>query len=141
MRPTIRPFLDNDAHEVAPLLTQLGYPQQENVVIENVKLMRTRQGEVFVALIDDVIVGCLAATYDVRLAEGPRGEIVSLVVAEHRRGQGVGKQLVASAEQWLKNLSSKIIMRTNTRRAVAHEFYNRLGYLSKKTQTVFEKKL
>ena len=69
-------------------------------------------------------------------------EIRGLVVSESYRGSGIGRQLVAAAEQWAhKKHCSRIRVRTNIVRIDAHAFYKKLGFVSKKTQHVFDKSL
>jgi len=50
-------------------------------------------------------------------------EIVSLVVSESARGQGIGKALVLAAESWANTRVNKIRVRANSTREEAHDFY------------------
>ena len=95
--------------------------------------------EVFVAKIHDRVVGCVGAIIDVRLATGISGEIVSLVVSEPHRGNGIGRGLVEVAESWLTQRVVKIRVRANSIRSEAHAFYLKMGYQESKTQKIFEK--
>ena len=74
-----------------------------------------------------------------RLAEGIKGEIVSLVVDDSKRGTGVGQGLVATAEHWLAKHTNEIRIRANAKRKLAHHFYEKLGYLRSKNQLVLIK--
>ncbi len=127
--------------ELKSLLEQLGYELTVRNIADNIREIRARGGEVFVAVVNGRITGCVAAIIDVRLAEGIVGEIVSLVVAESARGQGIGKGLVNHAEQWLAQSVSTVRVRANVVREAAHKFYESGGYQLVKTQKLFKKTL
>jgi GNAT superfamily N-acetyltransferase len=130
-----------DCFKLKPLIHQLGYDIDANDIEANITEIRERQGEVFVAKIDDELIGCVNAIIDVRLAAGTTGEIVTLVVLEEYRGMGVGKTLVATAEAWLAERVTTIRVRTNSIRTAAHQFYLGAGYQELKTQKIFKKNL
>ncbi|MCB0032548.1 MAG: GNAT family N-acetyltransferase, partial [Anaerolineales bacterium] len=90
---TYRNVAGDEYPELQGLLAQLGYDLAVSTIAENVQEIRARGGEVFVAERNGRLVGCVAAIIDVRLGGGICGEIVSLVVAESERGQGVGRAL------------------------------------------------
>lgn len=136
-----RPASSADYLELKRLLEQLGYELTVGTIAENIREIRTRRGEVFVVEENGRIIGCVAAIIDVRLAEGIVGEIVSLVVAESARGQGIGKGLVHHAEQWLAQSVSTVRVRANAVREAAHKFYESRGYQLTKTQKLFKKTL
>ena len=129
----------SECYKLKPLIQQLGYDVEVNDITANISEIRERQGEVFVAKIDDEVIGCINAIIDVRLAAGTTGEIVTLVVLEQYRGMGVGKALVATVEAWLKERVSSIRVRTNAIRDKAHQFYLSAGYEELKTQKIFKK--
>ncbi len=120
-------------------MAQLGYEHSEESLAKNISAVRGSGGEVFVAELSGRVCGCVSAIIDVRLAAGTNGEIVSLVVDEASRGRGVGKGLVSTAENWLKDHTNVIRIRANVIREQAHEFYKNLGYSLSKTQVVFSK--
>jgi len=126
---------------VVELMRQLGYEHSTDNISGNIKALRGNGSDVFVVEIDDVICGCISAIIDIRLAEGVKGEIVSLVVSENSRGKGLGKGLVAYAENWLSNHVKEIRIRANSLRIEAHQFYKDLGYTATKQQLVLIKKL
>ena len=102
-----------DAHALAVLSSQLGYPVSSSVLTEQ--------------------------RY---LEASTRCELLGLVVdLEHRR-RGVGQQLVAAMERWaLGRGLTEISVRSNVVRAESHPFYERLGYQRTKTQHVYRKPL
>jgi GNAT superfamily N-acetyltransferase len=124
-----------------PLLQQLGYQLDSEEIRQHISEIRERGGDVFVASDGDEFIGCVSAIIDVRLAAGKNGEIVSLVVLDRYRGQGIGKALVAVAESYLANHVSTVRVRANTMRTEAHKFYTRAGYHELKSQKIFSKKL
>jgi GNAT superfamily N-acetyltransferase len=72
----------------------------------------------------------------------PRVDVTGLVVDDAHRGTGVGRMLMARAEQWALDRGCHLVhLRTNVKRAGAHAFYERLGYRHTKTQKTFVKYL
>ncbi|MFG6178186.1 GNAT family N-acetyltransferase [Halomonas sp. THAF12] len=130
-----------DAEALAGLMGQLGYEHGPDGVRDNLAAMVERGDAVIVAEDERGIVGCVSAILDVRLAEGRCGEVVSLVVAESSRGQGLGAQLVAAAEAWLRPRTDRVRVRANVTREAAHAFYGRQGYRLDKRQCLLTKSL
>lgn len=149
MAVTYRVFEAGDEYALVELMEELGYEISVDSVIDRVGKIRRNSGEVIVA--EGVVgvseseqgglLGCINAIIDVRLAEGVCGEVVSLVVAEHSRGAGVGKGLTLAAESWLRLRCDRIRVRANALRERAHSFYRSLGYEEIKTQKIFIKHL
>ena len=119
----------------------LGYEHSSDSINQNIIAVRKAGGEVFVAELSGEVCGCVSAILDIRLAEGIKGEIVSLVVNKKSRGTGIGKGLVNEAEKWLSDKAPQIRVRANTIRKSAHEFYKLMGYSFLKSQTVLRKSL
>lgn len=136
-----RPYDNGDAPTLVALMEQLGYAHSEVSVNENTQAIRERGGDVFVATEKGQVLGCVAVIIDVRLAEGVRGEIVSLVVSDAARGMGVGGVLVSHCESWLMKRSLNVTLRANMVREEAHLFYLSRGYRQIKSQGVFTKNL
>ncbi len=130
-----------DSSKLQPLLKQLGYDRSVTLIESNIREIRDRGGEVFIARCGSEIVGCIAAIIDVRLAAGKQGEIVTLVVMDRFRQKGIGAQLLRCAEQWLSPQVSSIRVRANATREKAHQFYIHMGYTESKTQKIFSRKL
>lgn len=69
----------------------------------------THQGEIFLALEEEEVVGLVAGIIEEKDKEDmltnccpKRGIITELVIDQHRRGNGVGKQLMNAMESYLK---------------------------------------
>ena len=135
----IRKYNDSDLGDLVGLMAQLGYHHTERSLSENICAVQESGGEIFVADSMGKVHGCICAILDIRLAAGINGEIVSLVVDNSVRGQGVGKSLVAKAESWLMQKTNSLRVRANSVRSDAHDFYQSLGYSLSKTQSIFTK--
>ena len=67
---------------------------------------------------------------------------MSLVVDESYRGKGIGKKLIDTAADWLKQKGEKTLrIRCNVIRDETHKFYEHLGFIEKKKQKIFEKSI
>jgi len=67
-------------------------------------------------------------------------EVSGLVVDENARCRGIGKVLLAAAEEWAQNLGCQAIsVNCNIVRKRAHRFYTTNGYELIKTQRIFRK--
>jgi GNAT superfamily N-acetyltransferase len=131
------------SRQVSNLLTQLGYNVSNEELPNRIeKISDNDRGIVFIALKDEQVIGCVHTMIVTRLAEGTCGEIVSLVVDESIRGNGIGKHLIEEAVDWLKARGLiKLRVRCNSIREEAHKFYHHLGFSEKKSQKVFEKNI
>jgi len=135
----IRMAAYQDAERIAALLHQLGYARSMADIAQQLAVRDERAAILLAVNEDDDAVGCLQVMVDNRLAEGRRGEIVSLVVAAEMRGRGIGAALVAAAARWLREHGiAGMRVRCNAVRDRAHHFYERLGFGLTKTQKVFD---
>ncbi|WP_027859371.1 GNAT family N-acetyltransferase [Marinobacterium jannaschii] len=133
-----RVAVESDRDSVSELLAQLGYQVTPAQVSQRLQAIRQRQGEVMVACKGDRVVGCINAIRDLRLAAGEVGELVSLVVEQGHRGEGIGRGLISEAVQWLAdNHCEKVRVRANTIREQAHRFYTEMGFNEVKCQKIF----
>ena len=130
---------EKDIPSLVVLMDHLGYVHTNDSLLHNLRKLEEYGGAVFVACLNDEVIGCVTAIMDVRFAGGACGEIVSLVVLPSGRRQGVGKGLVSYAESWLKDKTDIIRVRANVIRHEAHVFYKDLGYEEEKSQKVFKK--
>jgi GNAT superfamily N-acetyltransferase len=65
---------------------------------------------------------------------------VGLVVSTATKRGGIGRALVTDAERWaLGQGFDSITVRSNVARTESHPFYERLGYVRRKTQHAYSK--
>lgn len=127
----IRDAIIEDAAVIAVLLGELGYPSQPDGV--RTRLARLLVGEgsrVFVAEREAKVLGVLGLhRMPVLTSLSDIAMIIALVVAERDRRSGVGRLLIARAEDEARAWQCGRIMVTSAeRRADAHAFYQHLGY-------------
>lgn len=80
--------------------------------------------DVLLAMAGNVLAGSVMVGFD-----GHRGWVYYLATSPDRRGQGVGRQLMAAAEDWLKARDCpKIQLMVRCDNEAAREFYDALGY-------------
>jgi GNAT superfamily N-acetyltransferase len=133
----------DDAPEIARLATELGYPASAEAMRDRLSLLLPHPDHrITVAQADHALCGWIATERRRTLESGERIEIVGLVVDAHHRSAGVGRMLVADAEQWAIRLGfNSISVRSNVMREASHPFYERLGYIRRKTQHAYVKPL
>lgn len=141
MKIRYRKYENNDLTALKGLMLELGYSVEQSELSDNINEILKRDGAVLIAEENSGIIGSVCVLIDVRLAEGIYAEIVSLVVSEKSRGNGVGKALVKEAEKWASYRVKKIRVRANVIRVSAHGFYQNQGYNHIKSQKIFIKNL
>jgi GNAT superfamily N-acetyltransferase len=140
----VRAACEADCAALASLSGELGYPATPQGIAQRLAAIAgNRDHEVLVACTGD---GSVAGWADVSvqwlLSRDPYAVLHGLVVAEGQRSQGIGRRLLAAAEEWAREQGvTTLLVRSNVVRADAHRFYEREGYGRKKTSAVFEKAL
>lgn len=127
----IREAQSGDVHQMAALLTQLGYPATGQQLDERLAYwLPDPMSLILVAEQARRLVGCLsmhAIPYLERTGRWAR--IESLVVDASSRGLGTGRSLMAAAEASARRWHCLAVEVTSLRtRADAHAFYKRMGY-------------
>lgn len=127
----IRDAEPRDAHQLAALLTQLGYPSTRAEVSQRLAYwLPEPMSLVLVAEESGMVVGCLslhAIPYFERTGRWAR--IESLVVDQSSRGRGTGRSLVVAGEDAARRWGCLAVEVTSLRsRGDAHAFYERMGY-------------
>lgn len=135
----IRSLQLDDAEAVARLAAELDYPATtERVQWRIRRLLAQPDHAAFIATADRQPIGWLHLFINYPLESEPCAEIAGLVVTETRRGQGVGRQLLAAARQWAQERALESLrVRCQIRRSRAHHFYQANGFTELKTQKVF----
>ena len=140
---TIREAHRSDSADIARLTVELGYAGDAYTIGERLgRIGSQRDQVVFVAVLDEKIVGWLQAHASASLESGYRVEVVGLIVGADCRRRGIGRALVQQAERWALEIGSDVVVvRSNTKRAESHDFYPALGFSAAKTQAVYRKLL
>ncbi len=121
---------------------ELGYTCSISLVENKIKSLDATREAVFVACVDDVVVGFIhVLKYDVLYFE-TMCNVLGLAVKKEFQKMGIGKKLLMEGENWAKENGIKY-MRLNSgiSRVEAHEFYRHAGYKSEKQQMRFIKEL
>ena len=132
-----------DSTQLAALSGQLGYPSTAEQIRQRLKAIADfPESAIFVAASGNQVAGFVGVQVLHTLEADQRVEVTALVVLEKSRSRGVGKLLMARAEEWARSQRCTIIgLRSNVIRERAHSFYQRLGYEHLKTQKAFRKSL
>jgi GNAT superfamily N-acetyltransferase len=141
---TIRKAKVADATRLAELSEVLGYPVKAEVIRRRLeRLLAKPDHVVFVAEVPRALVaGWIHAAEQDILEVGRSGEILGLVVAANRRGEGIGRRLVERVECWAAERGlERVSVRSNVTRVESHPFYERTGYVRVKTQHAYRKSI
>lgn len=126
----VRELRSVDMAQLLPLLTELGYPVEHDVLLQRFDVFASQGEHAIVAERNGRIIGLLTLhVTPVLHRAGSVGRITTLVVEESSHGQGVGRALMEEAERmlWAKGCVM-IEVTSNKKRTDAHSFYERLGY-------------
>lgn len=140
---TIRKADIHDSFVICKISSEdLGYKCDENLVLKRLTELAHTREIVFVAEVDDTVVGYIhAEIYNTLYCES-LVNILGLAVSLDYRRQGIGKALLKSAEIWVKELGiSKVRLNSGGSRKEAHAFYRAMGYDNEKEQIRFMKSL
>ncbi len=127
----IREARESDVVFLKRLLTQLGYPDQdEAAILEKVDQHRGSQYRLLIAEVDHEVVGFIALHwFHTFHLPGDMGRITAFCVDERFRSQGIGGGLLKAAEERLLTEGcKKIEVTSNARRTRTHDFYSSRGY-------------
>jgi len=121
----IRALADADIERVIDLWHQAGLTRPWNDPYKDIERARAVYPELVLVAVDAAaVVGSVIAGYD-----GHRGWLYYLATAQDRRGEGIGRALVADAEQRLLQLGCpKVQLMVRSTNARVLGFYDSLGY-------------
>jgi GNAT superfamily N-acetyltransferase len=127
----IRSAAADDSKQLAALIEQLGYHADERFIRDQLARLKSRpENMVFVADDQGAVIGllCFSIIPLLHVSEG-LGRISALVVRSQFKGQGVGRRLVAEAEEFAwNNGCARIEITSGDHRSDAHAFYEAIGY-------------
>ncbi len=141
---TIRQARMEDDGEISRLCPQLGYhASQQDIHQRLTMLLPNHQNLILVAETSTHTLAGWMHAIIVQVLESPAFvEIGGVVVDDAFRRQGIGRRLIAGAEEWaLLNGLYSVRLRSNIIRPEAHDFYPSIGYTHTKTQKTYEKYL
>jgi GNAT superfamily N-acetyltransferase len=126
----IRDAVASDAHAVANLVTQLGYPTAVTLMESRLRRMVTlSHHRIVVAESAGAVVGVAGACVDHGVELDTYGRITALAVDEKWRGSGVGRLLVEQVECWCRERGAdRVTLTSGHHRPESHKFYKALGY-------------
>ena len=140
MNIEIRDARDADADVLSPLMEQLMHrPTTPAQIRSRLRRLAARDVDrVLVAQVEGRVVGFAGVTYAWLFhADLPTARLMSIVVDEGCRGQGIGRRLVeASIDQARAWGCDRLELTSRLERAGAHSFYESVGFshVSKKFQ-------
>jgi ribosomal protein S18 acetylase RimI-like enzyme len=126
----IRDARPEDAPAIAELLAELGFPAAAETVTQRLAGLAQARETVLVILSSGELLGFVTVHFTPVLHRPtPVGRLTALVIAERARGRGLGRALVAAAEQQLTDAGCALVeITSNHKLTAAHAFYQRLGY-------------
>jgi len=133
-----------DTGGMARLSVELGYPITSEQMGERLQaLVDGGRGAVLVAeQPGSGVVGWISTLVLDTLTTKRRAHVTGLIVAREYRRAGIGRQLLAAAEEWARRVGcGDLVVRSQVSRERAHEFYLGQGYELVKTQHLFRRSL
>lgn len=139
----IRPMIATDIPAATVLLGQLGYEMAEAEAARRLAIVSHADSHrVWVAEHEGAVVGLLHAFFRPALEKPPEVIVQALVIAAASRSQGIGERLLATAEQWARDIGApRVSLYSGLRRTDAHRFYEQLGYTKAGTAHLLRKPL
>jgi ribosomal protein S18 acetylase RimI-like enzyme len=128
---TIRDAKLSDAPELAALMCELGYETSNAEMHSRLQVILRNAGyRTIVAEVDNELCGMIGTlTHDSHEHNDPSGKIIALVVSKRQRRSGVGRALIAAAENdFASRRVTRVTLTTRFEREGAHRFYEALGY-------------
>lgn len=120
----------------------LGYDCEEGFVKVRLENLDETREVVFVAELDEVVVGYVHAEEYRLLYWEPMVNILGLAVSSDCRRKGAGKALIKRVEEWAREKEIKEIrLNSGGTRKEAHEFYRAIGFDDEKVQIRFLKEI
>lgn len=121
----IRPIQDGDEDDVVALWNACGLTRPWNAPYDDIALARqTAQAEIFVGLDNEAVVASVLCGSD-----GHRGWVYYLAVAPNRQKDGLGRDIMAHGENWLRSQGvPKVELMIRPENEGVKKFYEQIGY-------------
>ena len=127
----VRSATIEDAGDIAALMRQLGYSADPPLIEAKLReFSKNDTDSVFVAELEHEVVGCISCHITSLFHhKGSSGRITSLVIDKNSRRTGIGRALVAQAEELFKAKGCiKSEVTSGSYRLEAHKFYESCGF-------------
>ena len=121
----------DDVAALAQLMCELGYETTKSEMqMRMEKIVGDERYRTFVAVRDDRVCGVIGTlTYPSYEHNDLSGRIVALVILSTMRRRGIGRALIATAEEDFAHRGiRRVALNTRLAREDAHKFYESLGY-------------
>jgi ribosomal protein S18 acetylase RimI-like enzyme len=131
----IRPIEAAEVAKAGALWAEAGLTRPWNDPVADARLaLKTPTSTILAAHEDDHLIATVMVGFD-----GHRAWVYYLAVAEHRRGQGLGRTMMQAAEDWVRERGApKLQLMVRDTNAAAAGFYEALGY-SREPVAVFSR--
>lgn len=142
--PLIREAKSSDYSAIHQINSRdLGYDHPEEKVHLGLQRLINREDHcIYVACLDEKVIGYIHAYVCECLYVSPMVEILALAIKRDYQGRGVGRLLLRRLESWaLENNLTAVKLLSGESRADAHDFYQKNGYQLLKRQMKFLKNL
>ena len=140
MEIVIRKCVLNDCAAIRALNThEMGYSYtEEQTKAQLAAVLKDSSNAIFVAVNDDKVIGYThGAKYNLLYAD-PMVNLLGIAVSEQFKKQGVGRALLKTLEAWaLERGAVAIRLNSGAERSEAHKFYEKCGFIFKKSQYSF----
>lgn len=121
----------SDAPELAALMCELDYETSNAEMHSRLQVILSDVSySTIVAEVDNKVCGMIGTlTHASHEHNDPSGKIIALVVSKRQRRSGVGRALIAAAENdFASRRVTRVTLTTRFEREGAHRFYEALGY-------------
>jgi GNAT superfamily N-acetyltransferase len=120
----------SDAHRIATLCFEMGWPVSVSAVHERLVLLDRTEHAIGVAVrAREGLIGWVELHREESLLTGRRCRVTSLVVDERARRQGVGRALLAWAERWARTHGcEQLHLASGIAAQATHAFCRSLGW-------------
>ena len=130
---SLRDFQQEDLHDLADLMTELGYPTTPQEMQGRMSsIISNKNYKTIVATSRNQVVGVIGLVSNFLWEQnGFYVRIQALVVQQNFRRQGVGQLLIAQAEKWaIETGAAFIALNCGDREArqAAHQFYTKMHF-------------